>query len=102
MSGLVLNEKSIDPASIKTKTIKVERTNCINMGVRIWFQILTTEKEMYQRWAMNMNPTDEVMLLVNEGDSLDIQYIEDVAEDLVNCTFESFKRNIILNAKFTE
>lgn len=100
MSGLVLDERLIDKSKIQTKVITVKRFNCINMGVRIWFQILTTENEMYQRWSMLMNPTDEVMLLVKEGDKLYIDYLPDTADDAVYGTFSSFERKLILNAKF--
>lgn len=100
MSNFVLNEKLINKLDIKHTTITVKRFHCVNMGVRIWFQILTTEDKMYQRWSMLMNPTDEVMLLIREGDVLEIDYIEDIAEDQIANTFEPFPRNVILSAKF--
>ena len=100
MSGLVLDDRLIDKSKIQTKTVTVERFSCINMGVRIWFQILTTEGEMYQRWSMLMNPTDEVMLLVKEGDKLEIECLKDQVEDAVYQTYQPFERNLILQAKF--
>lgn len=100
MSGLVLDERAIDKTKIKEKTITIARCNYVNMGVRVWFQILTTEGERFQRWSMLMNPTDEVLILMKEGDNLDIKYYEDTAEDLIHQTHESFNRIIILEAAF--
>ena len=102
MSNLVLNERTIDRTLVITKNITVKRCAHTNNGVRIWFQILTTDNEMFQRWAMNMNPTDEIMLLLEKDDKLEIEYIEDKVEDLVSLTFTPFNRNVILNAKFIE
>lgn len=100
MSGLVLDERLIDKSKIQTKTITVDRVNSINMGVRIWFQVMSTDGKMYQRWSMLMNPSDEVMLLAKEGDKLEVKYIEDNVEDKVYETFPPFIRNLILEAKF--
>lgn len=100
MSGLVLDERLIDKSKIQQKIVVVERFNCVNMGVRIWFQILTTDGEMYQRWSMLMNPTDEVMLLVKEGDKLYLEFIKDQVEDKVYETYQPFERNLILTAQF--
>lgn len=100
MSNIVLNEKLINRSKIKHASITVRRFNYVNMGVRIWFQIQTTELRMFQRWSMLMNPTDEVLLLTKEGDVLEIDYIEDIAEDEHAHTFEPFSRNMILSANF--
>lgn len=100
MSGIVLNEKLIDPTTIKKTNFQIERIESMNMGVRIWFQIQTTNKVMFQRWSMWMNPTDEVLILAKKGDNLEITYIEDHVEDPINETFEPFDRNIIITAKF--
>lgn len=101
MSGLVLHEHSIVADEIKSKTIQVKRCVATNMGVRMWYQILSTDGEMYQKWAMLMNNTEEVLLLTQPGDSLDITYIDDVVEDTMNHTFDSFNRKVILTAAFT-
>lgn len=100
MSNIIVDERLLDKTKIQTKTVTIDRHASINMGVRIWFQLLTTDKETYQRWSMNMNPTDEVMLLVKEGDKVEIDYIEDNVEDATYQTFEPFKRNLVINAKF--
>lgn len=102
MSGLVLNEQTIDPADIKRKNIKIKRCVSTNIGVRMWYQILTNDGEMFQRWTMNMDPTDEVLLLSREGDELNVSYVDDVAEDLIHKTFESFNRKVILKATFAD
>ncbi len=99
MSGLVLNERLIDKQSIKSKTITIKRCANTNMGVRVWFEILTTELEFFQHWSLLMNHTDEVLFLAKPGDILTIDYIEDIAEDIANGTFESFRRNVILRVK---
>ncbi|RWZ87204.1 MAG: hypothetical protein EO766_11780 [Hydrotalea sp. AMD] len=98
MSGLVLNESVIDPATIQTKNITISRIQSINSGVRIWFVILTTENEIYQRWSMLMNPTDELLILSQPGDTITINYINDTVEDLITKQFESFNRTVILKA----
>lgn len=98
MSTLVLNEKLIQQQDVKQKQITVSRASSINMGVRIWFQILTTEGELFQRWSMLMNNTDGILLLLQENDTLDIDYIDDEVSDEVNQTFDTFKRKIILSA----
>lgn len=100
MSTLVLNENTIDPASIKTEQITIDRVKQINMGTRIWFQLLSSDAKTYQRWSMTMDPTDETLLLVEQGDNIEIQFIEDNVEDLVSFTFKPFTRNVILSAKF--
>jgi hypothetical protein len=100
MSGLVINEQKINAADIKTKKISIKRIAVINMGTRMWYQILTSDNEMFQRWASLMNPTEEVLLLTQPLDVLNITYIDDIAEDLTNRTFETFSRKIILSATF--
>lgn len=102
MSGLVLNEQAIDPADIKHKVVKIRRSTSTNLGVRMWYQILSHDGEMFQRWTMNMDPTDEILFLSREGDELDIDYIDDLVEDLTNKTFVSFERKVILKAKFKD
>jgi hypothetical protein len=101
VSGIVLNEQQINQADIKRKTIQIKRCAVNNMGTRMWYQILTTDGEMYQRWTLLMNPTDEVLFLAQPGDELEIEYIDDIVEDLINFTFESFTRKVIVHAKFT-
>ncbi|MCK9369741.1 hypothetical protein M0R04_07535 [Candidatus Dojkabacteria bacterium] len=96
MSALVFNEKLIDKKDIKEKTVTILRCANATLGVRMWFQILTTAGESFQRWTMLMNDTDEILFLVQPGDTLTLEYVEDTAEDTVNGTFESFDRNIIL------
>jgi len=100
MSGLVINEQAIDPTTIKTKKVKIERYNCSSLGTRIWFQILSTDKEMFQRWSMGMNPTDEVLFVTQVGDTLELEYSEDRVEDPITNSFDPFNRNVILQAKF--
>lgn len=102
MSGLVLINSDIQKATKYTKTVTVLRNDFFNMGVRIWYQILTTDMEMFQRWSLLMDPTDEVLLLTKPGDVLDLEYIKDVAEDLVSCTFEPFNRVVITKATFRD
>jgi hypothetical protein len=102
MSGLVLINSEVQFAEKIVKTVTVLRSTSINMGVRIWYQVLTDELEMFQRWSMLMDPTDEVLMCTQPGDILDIEFIQNVAEDLVNLTFEPFERNVISSAKFNE
>ena len=98
MSGLVLNESLINPADIKTVDIEIDRIQCINQGVRIWFVIQANKGIVFQRWSMLMNPTDELLMLSQPGDKITIDYIEDVVEDLVTQQFETFTRLVILRA----
>jgi hypothetical protein len=100
MSGLVFNEKLIDRTKIKSKIITIKRCANTTLGVRVWYEILTTENEFFQRWTLLMDNTDEVLLLCQVGDTLSINYIEDIAEDAAAGTFESFTRNVILNATY--
>ncbi len=100
MSNLIFNETKLNKDLIQSKKITIQRHGVINLGVRLWFQIQTTEGEMFQRWSLMMNPTDEVLFLCKEGDTLSITYIEDTVEDPVNYTFESFTRKLILSASF--
>lgn len=100
MSGLVFNENQINKDDIKTKEITILRINKVNMGVRLWFQILTDDDIFYQRWSMLMNNTDEILVLCQPGDKLNISYVEDHVKDFPNNTFEPFDRNVILTAKF--
>ncbi len=102
MSNLVLNEKLINETDIKTKVITVKRCAVNNMGVRNWYSVLTTEGEFYQKWAMLMNNTEEILFLLKEGDVLEIDYINDAAEDLIHDTFESFTRKVILKARIIQ
>lgn len=98
MSGLVLNESAIDPADIKKATITIDRISHANAGVRIWYVIRTTQDEVFQRWSMLMNETDELLLIAKSGDIINIEYIDDHVEDPVSQQFESFNRSVILKA----
>jgi hypothetical protein len=96
MSNIIFNEKLIDKPNIKTKIITIKRVSTTTLGVRVWFVILATDQEIYQRWSMLMNKSDEILFLAKPGDRIEFKYIEDVAEDPTNQTFESFARNVIL------
>lgn len=98
-SGFVLNEQLISVNDILTKQITIKRIKAINNGTRIWFEILSTDNEMYQRWSMNMDTTDEYLLLAEKNDILDIEYIVNEVCDDVSNTITPFTRNVILNGK---
>lgn len=98
ISGLVLDTKCIEQQYIKQKRITVKRIRCMNNGTRIWWQILTTDNEYYQRWSCEMNNTDECLILTEPDDELDIQYVVNGVRDEVHYTIEPFERNVILNA----
>jgi hypothetical protein len=102
MSGLVINERDINVDNIKSKKISIKRISVSNMGTRMWYQILTKDNEMYQRWTLLMNPTDEVLFVAQPEDMLNITYVDDIAEDLSNFTFESFPRKVLLTATFAQ
>ncbi len=98
-SGFVLNEQLITSDDILTKQITIKRIKVINNGTRIWFEILSTDNEMYQRWSMNMDNTDEYLLLAEKNDILDITYVVNQVCDEITNTIAPFTRNVILSGK---
>lgn len=99
-SGLFLNERTISVSTIITKIIKVDRINRVDVGTRIGCIIRTTDRETFQRWSAVMNPSDEIMMLLQEDDEIEIDYIENTVSDNINKTFDTFERNIILQMRY--
>lgn len=99
-SGLVINEQTIREEELLTKTITVSRINHINLGTRIWYEVLSTDSEFFSRWSFLMDPTDETLFLASPGDVLEITYFVNDVQDPDYNTFVPFTRQLITSAKF--
>jgi hypothetical protein len=56
-------------------SITVARVAFWTVGVRLWFVVQATDGTRYQRWSLDMNSTDECLMLTQAGDVLNIGYV---------------------------
>lgn len=101
MSDLVINELTpVDKTKLITKNVKIAKYAQYGLGIRMWYVLFDTDGTSYQRYSLAMNPTDEVLLTVKVGDTIQIQYYPDHVEDSQYQRFEPFDRNTIVYAKY--
>ena len=65
--------------STNSATITVKKANLWSMGVRIWYVIMDTQGVIYQRWSNVGDSTDQVLMLVQPGDKLNIEFGENTS-----------------------
>lgn len=59
-----------------TKTVQVARTSMWSIGVKNWYVFQDTDGARYQRWSFVMDDSDEVLMLLQVGDTVDVEYAE--------------------------
>ena len=59
-----------------TKTVQVARTSMWSIGVKNWYVFQDTDGARYQRWSFVMDDADEVLMLLQVGDTVDVTYTE--------------------------
>ena len=62
--------------NVITKKITVARVAYWSVGVRLWFVIQATDGARYQRWSLDMDSSDECLMLAKPDDKLTIDYLE--------------------------
>lgn len=80
---------------VKTTTITVARIAYWTVGVRLWFVVQANDGMRYQRWSLDMNSSDECLILVKPGDTLAITYLEQDADPQGKS-----QKNVIIAAEF--
>lgn len=59
---------------VVTRVVTVARTSMWSIGVKNWYVFQDTEGNRYQRWSFQMDDTDEVLMLLREGDLVQVAY----------------------------
>jgi hypothetical protein len=80
---------------VKIATITVARVAYWSVGVRLWFVVQATDGTRYQRWSLNMDSSDECLMLAKTGDQLELSYLNQ-AVDVQGTT----QKNVITVAEF--
>lgn len=63
-------------ADIVTKTVAVKRTSLWSIGVKNWYVFQDMDGNMYQRYSFLMDDVDEQMMILRDGDMVDVSYEE--------------------------
>ena len=103
-SDLMNSEQFVSDQSIMTSVVKIKRiSNTNNIGARMWFVFQDTNGNIYQKWSMLMDPTDEVLVLAVPGDVLDIEYwVETISDPVFKRIKSEFTRNNLSKGTFHE
>lgn len=63
-------------ADIVTKTVTVKRTSLWSIGVKNWYVFQDMDGNMYQRYSFLMDDVDEQMMILRDGDMVDVSFEE--------------------------